>query len=158
MRRVIILFCLLILVAKVYGQNTRIYFTKSGDILSDVTICYSNSPLDFSALEVYVDDESSYNNDLNICFVDKSTYSSIDVDVVNSSKDADIKICLTTNSLYAKKTIRITNTSYKADIRIRFYDTPTSSTRNIYIKGINPMVLSVEAKLSILYVLGLLKK
>lgn len=156
MKRIIILFCLLISVAKVYCQDAKIYFTNNNDYFADITIGYPEFPYNSTALKVYVD-PTSYTG-LKFCFVDEPTYGSINVEIVNDSKNADKRICLTTNSLYANKTISITDKSYSADISVRFCDTPSSSSQNIYIKGINPMVLSVEAKLAILYVLGLLNK
>ena len=96
--------------------------------------------------------------DVDICFIKYPSSSSIDISLVDNPALADYRICITTNPLDADKTISITPRLTAADICIGIWETPTSFTNDIYIKGTDPAKLPMDQKVAILYCLGLLNK
>jgi hypothetical protein len=96
--------------------------------------------------------------DVDICFIKYPSSSSIDISLVDNPALADYRICITTNPLDADKTISITPRLTAADICVGIWDTPTSFTKDIYIKGMDSAKLPMDQKVAILYCLGLLNK
>ena len=97
------------------------------------------------------------NNDIDVCFVDRPTSSSLDYRITTSLSRADKKIYITDYIAYADVKIKISDSS-AADIRLGILDEPRYGTKKIYIEDFDHRQLSLEQKVAFLYAIGLLKK
>ena len=96
--------------------------------------------------------------DLDVCFVDHPLPGSVDIILEKTPLLADATIYITDNLILADKTISITSNIAIADYIIGIWPNPTSFTKDIYIKDIEPNKLSIKYKIAILYCLGLIRE
>lgn len=158
MRVMFILFYLVLLTMEIKGVNlclTRNPVIARNPITNGTTLCYIKSS-SIADVNVWVGQASF--TDLDVCFISEPSHSSIDINIVTNPVIADVTICLTSNAIIADKTLCITNSETIADFCIGIYDKPTSFTKIICVKGIEPEKLTIEEKITILYSLGIIKK
>ena len=134
--------------------SVSLCFTKYSAI-ADVTIgFYTNSVLADTCVWI----GTGGFTDVDVCFVESPLANSIDIQLVDNPTFADVSVCLTDQTVLADKTFCITSSIALADICLGIWDAPMSFTKDIYIKDVDPNRLSKEAKVAIVYALGLLKK
>lgn len=150
------LFLVLFLISCIFtnARTVTLCFTDK-PLLADVTIGFTSSAV-LADICIWVGTGSF--TDVDVCFVDRPLPSSIDIKIVNTPALADATICLTDKLILADKSLSIVSNIGIADICLGLWNSPNSFTKDIYIEGINPKRLSNEAKVSIVYALGLLKK
>ena len=146
---------MMLLFTTMLNAQPKVLCFTDNSLIADLTLGFSNTIIE---ADLTVCLTSSSLSAIDVCFLSSPTLSSIDIELTNNSLYADKKICLTNNTLIADKTIRITTYSISSDFNVCLRDTPSISSKDIYVKGVDPKRLSVEAKVAILYVLGLLKK
>ena len=127
----------------------------SNSVGAELTLFFLSSPL-LADLSVWVGTE--VHKDVNVCFVEKPLPNSIDIQLVDNPSQADVAICLTKHTFFENTSIYITSGFTFADFYLGLWDSPQSFTKNIYIRDIDHKKLSKEAKVAIVYALGLLKK
>ncbi len=154
MRKIVLALCLLLSAIAVKAQPTKIYLTES-PASADVTYAFTKTSIN-ADVKVWIG-QSVY-SDIDVCFVNRPWSNSIDVELVSSQTLADVSICLSGSPAFADKTICITDVFAYADICISLWNYPSTFTKEIYVKGVDPNKLSKEAKVAILHVLGLLNK
>ncbi|MBR4708935.1 MAG: hypothetical protein IKP30_02365 [Bacteroidaceae bacterium] len=101
---------------------------------------------------------TSLTTKVNVCFVKSPSANSINVNIVNSPALANKTIGFTSLATIADKTVYITEAAILADVCVGIEDYPTPSSKEIYVRGINPNSLNKEAKVAILYALGMINK
>ena len=136
------------------ARTISLYFTNNSAV-ADLTIGFSTSSI-LADLCVWIGTGSF--TDVDVCFVERPLAGSIDIQLVDNPGLADISICLTDKTVLANKTFCLTSSITLADICIGVWNSPMSFTKDIYIKNIDPERLSPEAKVAIVYALGLLEK
>ena len=104
---------------------------------------------------------SETNTDLDVCFSNKPIANSINVELCKRTDEADKSIYIAATQFGSDKRIYYTTDLQTSDLNTKylvlgFPDKPSSSTKNIYIKGVDHHTLTLEQKISILYSLGLI--
>lgn len=154
MKRIFFILLLLMHISKANSKDISLCFTDLCP-LADISICFTDIAT-LADICVWIGNSSF--TKVDVCFTKHQTSNSINIKLVNSSVLADKTIGFTSLATIADKTICITNTAGIADVCIGIYDYPTPFTKEIYVRDINPGTLSKEAKVAILYALGMINK
>ena len=136
------------------AQTVRLCFTNSSP-KADLVLRYTDF---LPTADICVWAGRTTLADVDVCFIKYPTSRSISISLVDNPALADYRIYITNDPLQAGKTISITSRMTAADICVGIWDSPTSFTRDIYIKGTDPANLLMEQKVAILYYLGALNK
>ena len=151
-----VLFLVLFVIAStITNARTISMCLTTNSAVADITIGFSSNSV---LADMCVRIGTGAFTDVDVCFVERPNASSIDIQLVNNPSLADVTICLTEQTILANKTFCITSSITLADICLGIWDSPKSFTKDIYIKDIDPKRLSKEAKVAVVYALGLLKK
>ncbi len=134
-------------------RKCAVYFAQSRSYADIVfNFCQSTSKAD-----LVVNVRNHGYNDIDVCFVDKPSSSSLDYRITTSLSRADKKIFITDRIAYADVKIKLSDSS-SSDIRLGIHEEPMSYTKKIYIEDFDHRQLSLEQKVAFLYTIGLLKK
>lgn len=149
-----ILFAFLLLPETTSAQRKyAVYFAQSRSY-ADIVFNFCESTRN---ADLVVNVRNYGNNDIDVCFVDRPSSSSLDYRITTSLGRADKKIFITDRIAYADVKIKISD-SASADIRLGILDEPRYSTKKIYIEDFDHRQLTTEQKVAFLYTIGLLKK